>query len=73
MTITAIREKLHEYINTADDRKVEALYTVIENDLADTLDIWEDEGFINELDRRMEELKGGKVKPVTLQEFKSSF
>ena len=72
MTTAAIREKLHEYINVADDKKVEAIYTMFEGELT-TLDIWEDEGFLNELDRRMNELKSGKVKPVTLEEFKSSF
>ena len=31
MTTAAIREKLHEYINIADDKKVEAIYTMVES------------------------------------------
>ncbi|RZA03335.1 MAG: hypothetical protein EOP47_03255 [Sphingobacteriaceae bacterium] len=73
MTTAAIREKLHEYINIADDKKVEAIYTMVEDEIINTTDIWEDEVFLNELDRRMEELKSGKVKPVTLEEFKTKF
>lgn len=73
MTTAAIREKLHEYINIADDKKVEAIYTMVEDEIINTIDIWEDDNFLNELDRRMEELKSGKVKAVTLEEFKSKF
>jgi hypothetical protein len=29
MTIAAIREKLHEYIDIADDEKIEALYAMV--------------------------------------------
>ena len=72
MTTAAIREKLHEYINIADDKKVETIYNMFENEIA-PLNIWEDEGFLNELDRRMDELKKGKVTPITLEEFKKSF
>lgn len=73
MTTAAIREKLHDYINIADDKKVEAIYTMVENEIMENLDLWEDEEFLNELDRRMEELQSGKVKGVTLDELKSKF
>jgi len=33
-------------------------------------DIWEDEGFLKELDRRFEELESGKVKGSTWVEVK---
>ncbi len=35
MTIAAIREKLHDYINIADDKKVEAIYIMVEDELAE--------------------------------------
>jgi putative addiction module component (TIGR02574 family) len=73
MTTAAIREKLHDYINIADDKKVEAIYTMVEDEIAERLDLWEDEGFLDELDRRMEELESGKVKGITLDELKSKF
>jgi len=73
MTTAAIREKLHNYINVADDRKVEAIYTMVEDEIAERLDLWEDEDFLNELDRRTEELESGKIKGITLEELKSKF
>lgn len=33
MTVTAIRAKLVNYIADADDKKIKALYTILENDL----------------------------------------
>lgn len=34
MTITAIREKLHHQIDAADDKQVEAIYSVVTNELS---------------------------------------
>jgi len=33
MTFSAVKEKLHGYIENADQNKVMAIYTLIENDL----------------------------------------
>ena len=73
MTIAAIREKLHEYIDIAEEKKLEAIYAMIEEGVLENVDLWEDEDFLNELDRRMEELESGKVKGIPLEEFKSKF
>ena len=73
MAIATIREKLHHYIDVADDKKVKAIFTVMENDITETLNLWEDEDFVNEMNNRLEELESGKVKGVTLEEFKSRF
>jgi len=70
MTTAAIREKLHEYINIADDKKVEAIFTIVENDLMDTLDIWESEEFLNELDSRIKDIQSGSAKFSTWEEVK---
>jgi hypothetical protein len=32
MTNAAIRQQLHKYIDTMDDKKIEALYTLLQND-----------------------------------------
>ncbi len=70
MTTAAIREKLHEYINVADDRKVEAIFTIVESDLMDTLNIWESEEFLNELDIRIKDIESGNAKFSTWEEVK---
>jgi hypothetical protein len=63
MTTTAIRKKLIDYMQTADDEKINAMYTLVENEIEQLeSDIWNDEAFLNELDRRLEYYKsGGKM------------
>ena len=34
METTAIREKLHKYIDVADERKIEAMYIMLEDEIA---------------------------------------
>jgi len=45
MNTTTIRQKLHKYIEIADDKKIQAIYTMIEDDLTDKVNWWEDEVF----------------------------
>lgn len=32
MVLSTIRQKLHDYINLAEDKKVKAIYTIVESD-----------------------------------------
>ncbi|SDP62435.1 putative addiction module component, TIGR02574 family [Mucilaginibacter sp. OK268] len=61
MSTEIIRERLHEYIRFADDKKVEAIYTMVENEIIEELDLWEDKAFLNELKDRLDEYESGKV------------
>jgi len=70
MTTAAIREKLHSYINIADDKKVEAIYTMVKNEIMENLDLWEDEEFLNEIDSRIKDFETGNVKCSTWEEVK---
>jgi putative addiction module component (TIGR02574 family) len=70
MTTAAIREKLHYYINIADDKKVEAIYTMVESEIMENLDLWEDEEFLAEIDRRLKDYETGTVKCSTWEEVK---
>lgn len=47
MTTKAIREKLVKYLQVADDKKVKAIYTMVENEI-NTFDNEWDESFIEE-------------------------
>lgn len=69
MGVTEIREKLHTYISIADDKKVKALFTMIESDL-EKYDWWKNEKFIKELDKEYNDFKAGKAKSYSLQELK---
>lgn len=70
MTITAIREKLQEYIKTADDKKIKAIFTLIESDLGKKLEWWEDEEFLDELDERGRRYEVGIDRAYTFEEVK---
>ena len=71
MNTTTIRQKLHEYIKVADDKKVKAIYTIVESDINEMNEWWNDESFIAELDKRSSDLKSGKEKGVTWEELKN--
>lgn len=71
MSTATIRERLFEYIRFADDKKVQAIYTMVEDEIIEKLDPWKDKDFVAELDRRIEEFETGKVKGSTWEEVKA--
>ena len=71
MSTATIRERLFEYIRFADDKKVRAIYTMVEDDIIERLDLWEDKDFLKELDRRIEEIETGKVTGSTWEQVKA--
>jgi hypothetical protein len=68
MDTLTIRQKLHDYINDADDEKVEAMFTVIEDEKSGRYEWWKDGDLMKELDRRYNDLKSGKDKGMSLDE-----
>ncbi|MFD0794986.1 hypothetical protein ACFQZX_15295 [Mucilaginibacter litoreus] len=71
MTTEAIRERLHEYIRFADDKKLEAIYTMVEDDIVEELDLWEDEGFLQEMKNRVEDFEAGKTHTISWMDVKN--
>ena len=61
MTATAIRQRLHEYIRFADEKKVKAIYTMIEEEVNEKHDIWS-KAFTKLMEKLAGELGSGKVK-----------
>lgn len=59
MGALAIREKLQEYIRIADDKKVKAIYTMIESDLDKNL-WYNNDTLLDEWDNDYEKYKSGK-------------
>lgn len=72
MTIEAIRERLYDYLKVADDKKIEAIYTLLENDIMEYTEWWNDESFIKELDKEYIAWENGSEKGYTLEEIEGN-
>ncbi|MBP6430321.1 MAG: hypothetical protein KA319_00965 [Ferruginibacter sp.] len=70
MGAVAIREKLQAYIKTADDKKVKAIFTMVESDIA-KYEWWKDEKLIARFDKDVKDIESGKKKGVTMTEMKN--
>ncbi|MGH2644306.1 MAG: hypothetical protein ACRDE2_10180 [Chitinophagaceae bacterium] len=63
MTSSTIRDKLSEYIRVADEKKVHALYDLLEDEIEESIIMWwQDKHFVKELDARYKALETGKGK-----------
>ena len=70
MTITAIRQKLQDYIKTADDKKIKAIFTLVENDIDKEAEWWVNKEFVAELNERAKRYEDGIDKGSTFEEVK---
>ena len=70
MTAIAIKKKLVDYINRADDKKVKAIYTLVEKEIEEKSDHWNDASFVAELDKRVNDYVSGKSKSFSWEEAK---
>jgi hypothetical protein len=70
MTTAVIRQKLYDYIRVADDRKVKAIYTMLEGEVEEAFDFWNDKAFVDELSKRSDDYKQGTIKGVAWEEVK---
>ncbi|MES1181338.1 MAG: addiction module protein [Flavobacterium sp.] len=68
-TAASIRQKLHSYLEVADDKKIKAMYVMMEEDIEESAVEYSDE-FKKELDKRYADYKNGKVKMMTAAESK---
>lgn len=71
MTTKAIREKLLSYISSADDKKIKAMYTLLEAEINPIDDEWGAE-LEQELMKRSESYKNGSAKTYTWEETKAA-
>ena len=68
MDTATIREKLCEYIRVADEKKLQAIYTILVDEITEETEWWKDNAFIGELDNRYEAWQKGEEKAYTLNE-----
>jgi len=67
MSTNTIQQKLHSYLEVADDKKVKAIYAIMENDIEESALEYTGE-LKKELDRRYADYKSGKAKMITAGE-----
>lgn len=71
MTATNIRQRLFEYIRFADEKKVKAIYTIVEKEINEKHDLWTEE-FAKEMDKRASDVESGKVRGIAWKEVKAN-
>lgn len=69
MPTGSIRQKLHSYLEVADDKKVKAMYIMLEDDIKESAVEYTDE-LKEELDKRYADYKSGKAKMITAAQSK---
>ncbi|MBA3675663.1 MAG: hypothetical protein H0W75_12045 [Chitinophagaceae bacterium] len=72
MSSAAIRNKLYDYIRVADDKKLNAIYNLLENEIEQTNEWWKDKKFTKELDSRYQALENGSDKGFTIDQLEKS-
>ena len=71
MTTTAIREKLVNYLQVADEKKLKAIYTMVEDEINTSANDWDDD-FMKELERRSKSFINGTAKTYSWEETKQA-
>lgn len=66
MSTAEIRQQLHDYIDSAEKKKLEAIYTLLENDLPDNVGLTDVQK--EELDRRYADHTNGIGRTYTWDE-----
>ncbi len=72
MSNAAIRNKLYDYIRVADDKKLNAIYNLLENEIEQTNEWWKNKQFTTELDKRYQALESGADKGFTVEQLEQS-
>jgi len=72
MTTAAIRERLTDYIRVADDKKVKAMYALLEDQIVPKSYWSEDEEFVAELDERVRRYEAGIDPGFSVEEARST-
>ena len=67
MSVVQIKETLHEYIDTADSKKLEAIYTILKDSISPDFEYSKDE--LATIYARRDKYKNGEEEILTAEEF----
>ena len=70
ISVNTQREELKQYIDTADDKKIKAFYTLLEKEIQEEDNVEYTAELVVELDKRYNGYKAGKTKMITSAESK---
>ena len=68
METAELREKLHHYIENAQQNKLQAIFTMVEDEIEARRNHWDDENFIAELVKREQSFLNGTANTYTVSE-----
>jgi hypothetical protein len=71
MNAAAIRDRLYDYIRVADDKKIKAIYMMLEDDIAEETEWWNNPALVSELEKEYEAWDSGKDKGYSLADIKA--
>ncbi len=69
---TTIRTRLYDYIRIADDKKLQAIYHLLEPQIETAAEWWKDKEILADFDERSKALETGTDNGVTLDELELS-
>lgn len=67
MTIAAVKGKLHEYIENVDEKKLQTLYALVENDIEDRSGLY-DEVALASFRSASEDFRSGKIQGIPMEQ-----
>jgi hypothetical protein len=68
MKTVLLKEKLHHYIETVEEKKLKAIYAMVEDEIKEPANVWEDKNFVAELEKREKAYKNGTAKMYSIEE-----
>ncbi|MDR3715885.1 MAG: hypothetical protein P4L51_23975 [Puia sp.] len=71
MKAGAIRDRLYDYIRVADDEKIKAIYMMLEDDIAEQIEWWNNPVLVSELEKEYESWDSGKDRGYSLADIKT--
>ena len=71
MNTDAIRDRLYDYIKVADDKKIKAIYMMLEDDITEETEWWNNPKLVAELEKEYEAWDAGKDKGYSLADIKT--
>jgi hypothetical protein len=71
MNAAAIRDRLYDYIRVADNKKIKAIYMMLEDEIAEEADWWNNPAFVSELEKEYEAWDSGRDKGYSIADLKN--